>query len=446
MGQIFDAPVATLQGGRLTRRQLMRLAVAVPPAVLKVAGGGAVWAATRTTASRRAGFGGSLQARSASVGPYADEMLPAGIRSRFVSDVNGLRLHILEAGYSRGRRPLVLLLHGFPELAYSWRHVMVPLAAAGYHVVAPDQRGYGRTTGWDEGYDAALYPFRRLNVVRDALGLVSALGYRSVAAVIGHDFGSPIAAWCAVARPDVFRSVVLMSAPFGGTPTLPFGTVGGAPAAADAGPNIYEEMAKLPRPRKHYQRYYNTREANDNMQHAPQGIHAFLRGYYHYKSADWAGNRPFRLGSWTAADVAQMPTYYIMALDKGMAETVAEQMPSASEIAANTWLPEDELRVYSGEFGRTGFQGGLQWYRSGGEGRAEMELFAGRTIDIPSAFIAGASDWGPYQRPGSLERMQGSACTDMRGVHFVEGAGHWVQQEQPEAVSRLLTAFLQQRA
>ena len=141
-----------------------------------------------------------------------------------------------------------------------------------------------------------------------------------------------------------------------------------------------------------------------------------------------------------------MPTYYIMALDKGMAETVAEQMPSASEIAANTWLPEDELRVYSEEFGRTGFQGGLQWYRSGGEGRAEMELFAGRTLDIPSAFLAGASDWGPYQRPGSLERMQGSACTDMRGVHFVEGAGHWVQQEQPEAVSRLLAAFLQQRA
>ena len=141
-----------------------------------------------------------------------------------------------------------------------------------------------------------------------------------------------------------------------------------------------------------------------------------------------------------------MPTYYIMELDKGMAETVADRMPSAAEIAANRWLPEDELRVYSEEFGRTGFQGGLQWYRSGGEGRVEMELFAGRTIDIPSMFIAGASDWGPYQRPGSLERMQERACADMRGVHFVEGGGHWVQQEQPEAVSRLLTAFLQQRA
>ena len=428
MGQTPDAVASRNRHTAITRRQLMGLAAVVPSAALAVAG----------SATARAA---SSQASVATIGPYDESVLPAGVRSRFVPDVNGLRMHLLEAGYSRGRRPLVLLLHGFPELAYSWRHVMVPLAAAGYHVVAPDQRGYGRTTGWDTGYDADLHPFRRLNVVRDALGLVSALGHRSVAAVIGHDFGSPIAAWCAVARPDVFRSVVLMSAPFGGTTAFPFATTG-----ADAGPSIYDEMARLPRPRQHYQRYYNTREANANMQHAPQGIHAFLRGYYHYKSADWAGNQPFRLASWTAADVAQMPTYYIMELDKGMAATVADHMPSPAEIAANRWLPEDELRVYSEEFGRTGFQGGLQWYRSGGEGRVEMELFAGRTIDIPSAFIAGASDWGPYQRPGSLERMQESACTDMRGVHFVEGAGHWVQQEQAEVVARLLTAFLQQRA
>jgi len=92
------------------------------------------------------------------------------------------------------------------ELAYSWRKVMLPLAAAGFHVIAPDQRGYGRTTGWEDGYDADLMPFRMLNVVRDALALTFALGHRSVAAVIGHDFGSPVAAYCALARPDVFRS------------------------------------------------------------------------------------------------------------------------------------------------------------------------------------------------------------------------------------------------
>ena len=381
-------------------------------------------------------------AQTASVGPYDPDWLPPGVRSRFVHGVNGLTMHVLEAGFESGARPALLLLHGFPELGYSWRHVLAPLAVAGYHVIAPDQRGYGRTTGWSADYDGSLRPFSRMNAVRDALALVSAFGYRTVDAVIGHDFGSPIAAWCAVARPDVFRAVALMSAPFGGTPTFPFGTADDEPgAAAPAEPDIYEELARLPRPRKHYQRYYRTREANPNMWRAPQGVHAFLRAYYHHKSADWAANRPRRLASWTAAEVAQMPTYYIMDLDMGMAETVAREMPTAAEIAANRWLPDDELRVYSTEYERNGFQGGLQWYRSGVI-TDEPLTFAGRTIDIPSIFISGASDWGVYQRPGNFERMQESACTDFRGAHLVDGAGHWVQQEQPEETVRLLLAFL----
>ena len=146
--------------------------------------------------------------------------LPPGIRARIVDNHNGLRVHVLEAGYESADRPALLLLHGFPELAYSWRHVMLPLAQAGFHVIAPDQRGYGRTTGWDADYDGDVASFRLLNLVRDALGLVAAIGHASVAAVIGHDFGSPVAACCALVRPDVFRSVVLMSAPFGGVPAL----------------------------------------------------------------------------------------------------------------------------------------------------------------------------------------------------------------------------------
>jgi len=376
------------------------------------------------------------------VGAYPAARLPDGVRSRFVHNINGLTMHVLEAGWQRNR-PGLLLLHGFPELAYSWRNIMVPLAEAGYHVIAPDVRGYGRTTGWDPDYDGDLASYRRLNIVRDALGLVSSFGYRSMAAVIGHDFGSPIAAWCAVARPDVFPAVVLMSAPFGGTPSLPFDTVDDPPqTTATPGPSLFDDLAALPRPRKHYQRYYTTPEANDNMQHASQGIHAFLRAYYHYKSADWPGNKPFRLTARTAEEMAQMPTYYIMDLDQGMAETVAPVMPSAAEIATNTWLPDDQLLVYSEEYGRTGFQGGLQHYRAGGIGAEDMEVFAGRTIAQPSMFISGSSDWGSYQNPGALERMREHACTDMRGVHMVEGAGHWVQQEQPEETSRLLLDFL----
>src|ERR1700731_737801 len=163
--------------------------------------------------------------------PLSTIPLPSGIRSRFVDGINGLRMHVLEAGFETEGRPGVLLLHGFPELAYSWRKLMPALAEAGYHVVAPDQRGYGRTTGWDADYDGDLASFRILNIVRDALGLVFALGHRSVAAVVGHDFGAPVAAYCALARPDVFRSVVMMSAPFGGPPALPFGTADHARSA-----------------------------------------------------------------------------------------------------------------------------------------------------------------------------------------------------------------------
>jgi pimeloyl-ACP methyl ester carboxylesterase len=399
-----------------------------------------------------AAIGGSTVAESATVvgvgagslPPYGKSTLPAGVRSRVVNNINGLAIHMLEAGFETNGWPLILLLHGFPELAYSWRKIMGPLAAAGYHVVAPDQRGYGRTTGWDDAYDGDPASFRLANLVRDALGLVSALGYRSVAAVVGHDFGSPVAAYCALIRPDVFRSVALMSAPFGGPPQLPFNTAEEpTPSVAPDPSSVFESLARLDPPRKHYQRYYQTRAANDDMWRAPQGVHAFLRAYYQYKSADWTGNRPFKLASFTALELARMPTYYIMDLAKGMAETAAEHMPSEEEVAACRWLTDAELSVYADEFARTGFQGALQWYRClAGKYVSELETFSGRTIDVPACFIAGKSDWGVYQVPGAFERMETKACTQWRGAHLVDGAGHWVQQEQPETVSRLLLQLM----
>jgi pimeloyl-ACP methyl ester carboxylesterase len=378
---------------------------------------------------------------------FPDISLPPGIRSRFVDGINGLRMHVLEAGFETSGRPCVLLLHGFPELSFSWRKVMPDLAAAGYHVIAPDQRGYGRTTGWDGNYGGDLNSFRLLNLVRDALGLVSAFGYRSVAAVVGHDFGSSVAAWCALVRPDVFRSVVLMSAPFAGPPPIPFNTAD-KPTKPKPEDPVHRDLAALPRPRKHYQWYYSTREANADMHRAPQGVHDFLRAYYHHKSADWKDNTPYPLQGWTATELAKLPTYYVMDFARNMAETVAAEMPSAEAIAANTWLPERELAFYSAEYARTGFQGGLQWYRCGTSGAftAELETFSGRSIDVPSCFISGKQDWGTYQRPGVFEAMQTTACTRMLGCHLVDGAGHWVQQEQPDLVSRLLLQFLRQAA
>ena len=279
------------------------------------------------------------------------------------------------------------------------------------------------------------------------LSLVLALGYRSVAAVVGHDAGSPLAAWCSLIRPDVFRSLAMMSAPFAGPPVLPFDTANPArskPGVA-SGPSIHEQLAALPRPRKYYMSYYMTREANNNMLHCPQGLHAFLRAYYHFKSADWKQNKPFALASLTAAEWSKLPTYYVMDRDKGMAETVASEMPSASEIEHCTWLTEDDLNVYSSEYGRTGFQGGLQGYRvrnAASSFSAELRIFSGRTIDVPSTFIGGKSDWGVFQTPGAAEAMRTRACTRMVGFHLVDRAGHWVQQEQPQEVCSLLLEFL----
>jgi pimeloyl-ACP methyl ester carboxylesterase len=374
-----------------------------------------------------------------------DIPLPSTIRSRFVEGINGLTMHALEAGFETKGRPCVLLLHGFPELAFSWRKVMPVLADAGYHVIAPDQRGYGRTTGWDPSYDGDLHSFRLLNLVRDALGLVSAFGYRSVAAVVGHDSGSSIAAWCALVRPDVFRSVALMSAPFAGPPPLPFAT-SDAPYVPRPEDPVHRELAGLPRPRKHYQWYYSTRPANAEMHRADQGVHDFLRAYYHHKSADWKANQPYPLQGWTASELAKLPTYYVMDLAKNMAETVAEEMPSAAAIAANQWLPDRELAFYSAEYARTGFQGGLQWYRCNTSGAftAELQTWSGRTIGVPSCFIAGKQDWGIYQRPGAYQAMQSAACSNMIGCDLIDGAGHWVQQEQPAEVNRLLLRFMKQ--
>jgi pimeloyl-ACP methyl ester carboxylesterase len=207
--------------------------------------------------------------------------------------------------------------------------------------------------------------------------------------------------------------------------------------------DIEKELAALPRPRKHYAWYYATQAANEDMWHAPQGVHDLLREYYYYKSADWRGNSPFPLKGWTAPELAKMPTYYIMDLDKGVAATMAEHKPSPAQVAACKWMTEADLQVYSQEFQRTGFQGGLNYYRIDGVFSPDSGLnaYSGKTIDVPACYIGGSSEWAVYQSPGSFERMH-TRCTRLKGVHLVHGAGHSIVEEQPEAVNRLLIEFL----
>jgi pimeloyl-ACP methyl ester carboxylesterase len=240
-----------------------------------------------------------------------------------------------------------------------------------------------------------------------------------------------------------------MSAPFPGAPALPFNT---ADSEASSGqPNTENQklaaaLAALDPPRESYQQYLSTREANDDMWHPPQGLHAFLRAFFYVKSADWPGNKPHPLKARTAVEFAQMPTYYVMDLGKTMPQTVAPFQPSAAEVLASKWLTEAELGVYTEEYGRTGFQGALQAYRvySDPDLNAELRLFSGKTIDVPSLFIGGTSDWGTYSAPGALDLMRTKAATRMGGIELIDGAGHWIQQEQPVPLSRLLLAFIKE--
>ncbi|MDE2703097.1 MAG: alpha/beta hydrolase [Chloroflexota bacterium] len=369
-------------------------------------------------------------------GPLQSGRLGEGIRTRIIGGVNGLRMHVLESGANEPGRACVLLLHGFPEIAFSWRRILPALAAAGYYAVAPDLRGYGRTGPAHAEYSEDLRPYFTLNLVRDIMALLDRLGRRR-AVLVGHDFGTTVAGWAALARPDRFPGLVHMSGPFPGSPDRvdePSNPVGA----------ITPDLARLDPPRLHYQYYYRRRRANAEMLGCPQGLHAFLRGYYHFKSGDHPQNKPFRLAGWTAGEVAKMPRYYVMDKGRTMAETVAAEMPNPAQIASCRWLPDEDLAVYAAEYARSGFQGGLNGYRCGASPAAarELQLFAEVRLQVPCLFVAGAADWGVYQRPGALERLKSRICTDLRGVTLIPGAGHWVQQEAAEEVNGELLDFL----
>ncbi|KAI3394053.1 hypothetical protein diail_3272 [Diaporthe ilicicola] len=368
----------------------------------------------------------------------------------------GLKIFILEAGESKN--DLILLFHGYPELAYTWRKVILPLASKGYHVVAPDCRGYGRTTGWDSSSYAHtnLSQFSPDQLILDNIALVRALGHETAACVVGHDFGATAASACALVRPDLFKAAVFMGHVPPGSAALPAlvptssagetkGTEVQAKLSRD--PDIHTSLAQRSPPLKHYQWYNSAPTAAHDWENPPQGLRAFLRGYVHLKSHVWKGQGDIgRLTGWTADQLARMPAYYIMPLDSTMPGIVEQNMQGEDENLTKRFVTDDELDVYVSEFDRTGFQGMLNWYRSSTDPRiasSAMAVFAGRKFEVPTTYISGTSDWGNYQRPGALEGFEsGRTANDYRGTRIFDGAGHWPQTEIPGLVCEEVVKFL----
>lgn len=358
----------------------------------------------------------------------------------------GLNYHVLKAGQSG--QPLLLFCHGYPELAFSWRKTMPSVAAAGYYCIAMDQRGYGRTTGWDQRpfEQVDLNEYTMTNLVRDLVCLVYKLGYREVKCIIGHDFGAVSSAMAALMRPDIFRSAIQMSHPYHAPPAPPFGN-----EPQEAKLDIQAELAKLDPPRKHYKWYNSTPTAANDWDSPPQGLEEYLRGYFHLKSAAWARNDPKPLKEWSAQTLESMPEYYIMQKQHTMPQSIAHNMRHEEPTKTHAWLPPSDLQVYCGEWRRTGFQGALNWYRaqtaSTPQSAKDLLLFAGCRIEVPCCFVSGKQDWGNYQQPGAMESYEDARVVKegcFKGARLIEGAGHWVQQERPEAVVKEVLGFLEE--
>ena len=380
--------------------------------------------------------------------PLTTPTLPRGIRSRFVDGINGLT-DARARGRLRGEGPALpaaaaRLSRSSP---ISWRKVMLPLAAAGFHVVAPDQRGYGRTTGWDGDYDGDLGSFRMLNLVRDALG--PRLGARLS---LGRGRGR---ARLRLAGRGLVRAGAARRVPLGGADeravrrpaAIPFDTDAQRPARrVDRARASTTSWRALDPPRKHYQWYYSTRPANADMRDCPQGVHAFLRAYYHHKSADWKRNKPLSARGLDApASWRRCRPTTSWSSTRAWPRRVAPQMPTRGR---------DRGLHVAARRGARRLQRGVRAHRL--PGRAATGTARARSAcSTPSCRCSPAAP-STCRRASSRARATGastrrrarsSACRRAParawlGCHLVDGAGHWVQQEQPEATTRLLLEFL----
>lgn len=308
---------------------------------------------------------------------------------------DGLTQQVLEAGSG----PLVLLIHGFPELGVSWRAQVQALADAGYHAVAPDMRGYG---GTDKPEDAAAYSI--LNLVGDMVDLVRALG-ETQCVVVGHDWGAPVAWHCALMRPDLFRAVAGLSVPF--QPRRP----GGPPTPAMAAITKRAGLGDL---------YISRFQAPDAHEQADSDPATALRKmFYAYDGATPDGRQ----------STGFMPD------GVSMLDSIAD------DATLPPWLSQDHFAEYVAAFTAGGFNGPINWYRNLDRNWALTAFLQDARIAQPSLFIVGERD--PVRHyAGQHEAGLKDWLTDLRGQHVLPGAGHWLQQERPDEVTRLLLDFL----
>lgn len=305
--------------------------------------------------------------------------------------VNGLRMQVTTAGSG----PLVLLCHGFPELAYSWRHQVVALAAAGWRVAAPDMRGYG---GTEAPADTDAYTL--LHLVGDMVDLVKQLG-ETQAVVVGHDWGAAVAWHCALLRPDLFRAVVGMSVPY-----APPGRVDLISSLEAAGIHDF------------YMQYFQPPGvAEAELDRDPT---ASIRRIHYSGSGDAPARNTFgRLGTGGLLDNTREP----------------DTLPA--------WMNAGDLAVYGQAFAASGFRGGLNWYRNLRRNTALLSPWRGQPIRQPSLFIAGTRD-DVLRFPASQAQIDayGRTLPGLRGCHLLEGAGHWIQRERAAEVNQHLVGFL----
>lgn len=325
------------------------------------------------------------------------------IAHRFI-ETNGIRMHVAEAGSG----PLVVLCHGFPESWYSWRHQIEALAGAGFHVVAPDMRGYGQTD-----CPEPIEAYTLLHLVGDMVGLLDALG-APTAVIAGHDWGAPVAWHAALMRPDRFRGVIGLSVPY--RPRSPVRPTTVMPQTDDA---VF------------YQLYFQTPGVAEAE--LERDVRLFIRSVLFSNS----GDRPQDPNGEGLAEGAGM-----VPRAGGLLAGMSSQMARPETLPS--WLTEADVDLYAGAFSRSGFRGGLNWYRNIDRSWELLAPFAGAPILVPALYVVGDRDLVmAFRGMSELLPNLSKLVPQLRRTIILPGCGHWTQQERPQEVNTAMIEFLQ---